>query len=326
VIRAAATLPPAHPPRTLADARRRRWSGAAFAFLGLFGAFGCRPKAPAADFASPHATILTIAGETRRFASQDLYRQPFPVDLSGINAFAAALARLENFERLHPGEQRDVVALLRGEALLCLRDYPAAAAAFARAASATPEPALRDRALARRSLAEELAAKSLYPSTEEERSVRGALEALDRRRAELRRYAATLKERPARPLAEIEAEQADVDWARAATQARSLRPDGADAALEAWAEVLRLHPESARRWRHRMALGLLLEELATEYLEANPSETLRFERAEFERLANAARTLYLDVSGADGFPEKLAARARLEAMNVLVEETLRHLP
>jgi len=111
--------------------------------LGILAALcvlsaGCRPKPPAAEFASPHATLLTIAGETRRFASQDLYAQPFPIDLSGVNAFSAALARLENFERLHPGQQRDVVELLRGEALLCLRDYLAAAAAFGRAAAATP--------------------------------------------------------------------------------------------------------------------------------------------------------------------------------------------
>src|SRR5690606_3053942 len=108
------------------NAAARRAFASALAAALAFWALGCRPKAPAVDFASPHATLLTIAGETRRFANQDLYRQPFPVDLSGINAFSAALARLENFERLHPGKQRDVVSILRGEALLCLRDYPAA--------------------------------------------------------------------------------------------------------------------------------------------------------------------------------------------------------
>jgi tetratricopeptide (TPR) repeat protein len=285
-------------------------------------ATGCRPKPPAADFGSPRAALLTVAGELRRFEARDFYRQPFPVDLSGVNAFSAALVRLENFESLHPGVQTDVVEFLRGEALLCLRDYRAANDAFERAARLESE--LRPRAQERRALALSLEEKASFPPSQE--SVNESLELLDNRRAELRAFAQAVQGRPAKTLALLEAEQADVDWARAITQTRSLRAAGIEEAVDAWREVIGSHPESYLRMRHRLALAGLFEDLAEEYLEANSPSTLRFVREDFLRLADAARSVYWEIAGADGFPEKLVARARLEAMNQLVEEALRHRP
>ena len=91
-------------------------------------------------------------------------------------------------------------------------------------------------------------------------------------------------------------------------------------------EVIGLHPKSHLRMRHRLSLAEQYDQLVTEYLEVNPPGTLRFQRSDFEGLANMARRLYLEIALADGFPEKLVARARLEAVNLSVEETLRYVP
>src|SRR5690606_24267514 len=159
----------------------------------------------------------------------DFYERPFPVDLSGVNAFAAALVRLENFQVLHPRAQRDVVAFLMGEARLCLRDYAAAAAEFDRAARLSPA----DSPL--RIAARELGELAAYPVSEA--PIDAAVRLLDERRRALARFAAALADendadkRPATALARVEAEQADVDWARAIEQTRALRPGGAREAL-----------------------------------------------------------------------------------------------
>jgi hypothetical protein len=270
----------------------------------------------------PAEALTLVAADLRRFEEYDFYRLPIPADLSGVHAFAAALIRLENHERMHPGRLPDVVAFLKGEALLCLREYGAAARAFEEAMRAQTELAATSQR--RREFALLMLELTRLPPGD--LPVAEAIDALDRRREAILRRAEATTSRPEATLLRIETEGADVDWARAVSQARPLRADGIEAMVAAWRDVIRRHPRSNRRYAHRLALADEFSRLLDEYLEANPATTLRFDRAQFETLANEARRLYLEVAQADGFSEKLVGRARLEALSALVEETVRHVP
>ena len=73
-------------------------------------------------------------------------------------------------------------------------------------------------------------------------------------------------------------------------------------------------------WENEAARDALLEradavarELAVDYVETHPPETLRFDPPHFEELVEAAARLYEAITNQDGAPEKLEAARRLEA-------------
>jgi hypothetical protein len=62
-----------------------------------------------------------------------------------------------------------------------------------------------------------------------------------------------------------------------------------------------------------LQLANLYADIAGEYVEAYPPETLQFDVARFRDLTAAASQLYQTVAVQDGTPEKLEASRRLEA-------------
>ena len=110
-----------------------------------------------------------------------------------------------------------------------------------------------------------------------------------------------------------EIERADMGRARFLRDTRRLYVDGDVRALAALQQLVTSHRESKNANRHLLALADLYAELAVDYVESHPPETLRFDPPRFEELVEAAARLYEAITNQDGAPEKLEAARRLEA-------------
>jgi hypothetical protein len=117
-------------------------------------------------------------------------------------------------------------------------------------------------------------------------------------------YAAVVRE---------EQERVDAARARFLVDTRRVVPDGDVRALAALQQLVSRHRESKNANDHLLALADLYAELAEEYVEAHPPESLDFDPPRFEELVEAAARLYEAVANQDGAPEKLEAGRRLEA-------------
>jgi hypothetical protein len=73
------------------------------------------------------------------------------------------------------------------------------------------------------------------------------------------------------------------------------------------------HPTSKNFNRHLLKLADLYAELAVEYSDGYPPESLLFDPVRFQELVEGASRLYEMVASRDGTPEKLEASRRLEA-------------
>lgn len=118
-------------------------------------------------------------------------------------------------------------------------------------------------------------------------------------------------------LAREEIERVDVVRARYFIEIRHVVPDGTLVALQELQRVATRHGASKQRLRHLLRLGNFYAELAREYLDAVPPESLRFDPAKFRELADAAIQLYELVGSHDGRAEKLEAARNLEAFLAL---------
>lgn len=118
-------------------------------------------------------------------------------------------------------------------------------------------------------------------------------------------------------IAQEEIERADFVRARYFVEIRHVVPDGTLVALQELQRVATRHGASKNRLRHLMRLGDFYADLAREYLDAIPPESLTFDPARFRELADAAIQLYELVGSHDGRPEKLEASRNLEAFLAL---------
>jgi hypothetical protein len=110
-----------------------------------------------------------------------------------------------------------------------------------------------------------------------------------------------------------EIERADMGRADFLRDTRRLYVDGDVRALAALQQLVASHRESKNANRHLLALADLYADLAVDYVESHPPETLRFDPPRFEELVEAAARLYEAIANQDGAPEKLEAARRLEA-------------
>jgi hypothetical protein len=265
----------------------------------------------------PHETLLLVVAEFRRYAETDLYRYETPKDISGQNVFRGLAAKLAYFEQNNPGVQSDVVAFTRGEALLRLADYRGALDAFNRVAAQADSP-LAAKARERIEVFVPVREALLPPK---EASNMGAyfrdLEARRERLAELEKqrhgsYDAILIRR--------ELERADVEYALALFRNRFVLPDGSKRALDFARSLLDRHANSARVNAHRLQLGQFYAELARDLASLQPPDRAGFQSDLFHQLATAAQKEFLTVSKADGYEEKLEAKAQLDALNAFLRK------
>jgi hypothetical protein len=201
-----------------------------------------------------------------------------------------------------------VIAFAKGRSLERLRAFDLAAAAYRRAA-------LRDGELEAAALRSAGWCDAIAEALVEidELALEDALLVLDTQRVALEglfpevsgtHYAFILQE---------ELERSELLRARLLTSARRLSPDGDVLALGALQQLVTHHRESKNTNSHLLILADLYADMARDYVDENPPESLTFDPPLFEELVEAAARIYEAISNQDGSTEKLEAARRLEA-------------
>lgn len=286
--------------------------------LTLLPLLGCASTPEADPRYRPTQSVLEVVAVLRRHIPDDTYRFPPAADFTGRNIYRASLLRLENLETAHADALRagtldDVIAFAKGRSLERIRGFELAAVNYRRAAER--DGPLRLEALRSAAICDSVHEASLIaPSTEDgpvKREV--ALASFDRRRALLEAVEAEVVGSHYTAVIREELERADMARAMYLADVRRLYPDGDVRALGAMQNVVVAHRESKNTNAQLLGLADLYAELAVEYVQTNPPESLSFDPPRFEELVEAAARMYEAVSNQDGTAEKLEAGRRLEA-------------
>jgi hypothetical protein len=296
----------------------------ALVVLAAGGWLGCRSSPEPDPRYRPAENVLEVIAVLRRHVPDDTYRFEPALDFTGRNVYRSSLLRLESMESLHgktlrAANMQGVMCFARGRALERLRAYDLAASEYRLAADTDAELAVEaarsadvndaidtysDMAVGLDELASQdglsIDADTML-SRFDERT--GRLETLERTTAGTH-HAYVVRE---------EIERTDVARARYFTAMRQILPDGDVRAAAELQRVVRRHGNSKDANRHILAVAELYEELAVEYVEANPPESLQFDPVRFQELVDATSRLYEVVASQDGRPEKLEAARKLEA-------------
>jgi hypothetical protein len=277
---------------------------------------------------APTENVLEVVAVLRRHVPDDTYRFEPARDFTGRNVYRSSLLRLENLESRHEhalraGHLDGVIVFAKGRALERLRAYDLAADAYRIAAERDEE--LRAEALASADVCEAIAALRGEELSEEELAALAAAEGrlpgetqaavrrFDEQTGALESLAASVEGTHYRFVVQEELERVDVARAQYFVALRKLLPDGDVRAAAERQRVATRHGDSKLVNRHLLALAELYADLAQEYVEANPPESLRFDPARFQELIDTAARVYEMVAMRDGTPEKLEASRRLEA-------------
>jgi len=277
---------------------------------------------------APTENVLEVVAVLRRHVPDDTYRFEPARDFTGRNVYRSSLLRLENLESrqqdsLRAGHLDGVIAFAKGRALERLRAYNVASEAYAIAADRDPE--LRVEALRSADVCNALqAATGSGPETAAlaadavaqgrlQPEIAAAVGRFDERVAALETIGASEKDSQYAFVVKEEVERTDVARADYFAALRQLLPDGDVRAAAERQRVVMRHSDSKNSSRHLLALAELYSDLAEEYVDANPPETLRFDPARFQELIDTAARVYEMVAARDGTPEKLEASRKLEA-------------
>jgi tetratricopeptide (TPR) repeat protein len=274
----------------------------------------------------PAENLLEVIAVLRRHVPDDTYRFAPARDFTDRNVYRSSLLRLESLERVHAealraGHMDGVIAFSKGRALERLRSFDLAAEAYRVAAESNQ--ALKVEALRSADLCDSLhRAAGLGPGLDDPAEADADLREPDPEAvmAEFEERVALLED--ARAAAEgthyvavvrEEIERADLARAHYFVGLRKLLTEGDVRAVAELQRVVLRHSDSKNANRHVIALANLYAELAVEYVDAYPPESLLFDTVRFQELSQAASQLYEMVANRDGTPERLEASRRLEA-------------
>jgi hypothetical protein len=286
-----------------------RWGPSVAVLTAACALSGCRSAPTPTEWRS-HESLITILAELELHRGEDFYRFGYPRDITGQNVFRATLVRVANWERQWPGRWPDIVAFTKAVAFEALGEFETAHALFAESASLETElaPAAREHMV----VVERLAALSAGEPEGETLSL--FLLDLDRHVDRWRHEAEQRRGSPWESIAAVAWEQADMQRAEILRQARFTLSDGDRRHREACEALIEVHSESHRVHRHWLRLGDLHRDLAERLVIHSPPSQTPFDLDTFEQLVAAARSVYLKVERADGFRERLEARAKLAAL------------
>jgi hypothetical protein len=288
---------------------------------------GCRSSPDSDPRYRPSENLLEVIAVLHRHVPDDTYHFPPERDFTGRNVYRASMLRLENLRKVHAealrsGYMEDAIAFARGRSLERLRAFDLAATSYAIAAGI--EGPLQQEARRSQAICEVLAealeiGPEQTPMPEEGEPVpmpaqrESVLALYDRRVALLEALLDDVGQTHYSYVIREEIEHADMARARFLSDTRRLYVDGDVRALAALQQLVVTHRESKNANRHLLALADLYAEMAVDYVESHPPETLRFDPPQFEELVEAAARLYEAIANQDGAPEKLEAARRLEA-------------
>lgn len=291
-----------------------------------WAAFACASTPEPDPRYRPAENVLEVVAVLRTHVPDDTYRFEPARDFTGRNVYRSSLLRLESMERVHAealqaGHLDGVIAFAKGRSLERLRAFDLAAGEYRLAADRDAELAAEalESAGVCDALAEaagigiDLGQVSDATARVDDAELARVLSAFDDRTGRLEsleqavgttHYAAVVRE---------EIERTDLARAQYFAALRKALPDGDVRASAELQRVVTRHRDSKNTSRHILALARLYEDLAFEYVEANPPQGLLFDPARFQELVDAASRLYETVAEQDGRPEKIEASRRLEA-------------
>jgi len=261
----------------------------------------------------PAENLLTIVAEFQRYRDADLYRFPYPRDVSGQNVFKATLVRLSNYQTLYPKKYGELIAYTRAQAYARLGDYETAIGFCKKAAAYKGDLAARAGRDLR--ILEDFRQASALPRKAQ--GLGAFRTALEQRVQRCRRLVERYPSPPWHALAQIEYEQAEVDLAEFIWVNRQVIPDGPRQAFDLLEAIRKRHRESKNYYRHTMRLGDWAYETAAQYAVLFPPERAAFAWDEFERWAAKAKSYYLEVAQSFGAQERTEASAKLAALEAL---------
>jgi hypothetical protein len=274
----------------------------------------------------PVENVLEVVAVLRAHVPDDTYRFEPARDFTGRNVYRSSLLRLESLERVHAnalqaGHLDGVIAFAKGRSLERLRAFELAAGEYLRAAGLDAElaPDALESAGICDALAEavaigiDLGRVSDATARVDEAELASVISAFDERTGRLESLAQDLAPSHYGPVVQEEIERTDVARAHYFVALRKALPNGDVRASGELQRVVTRHRNSKNTSRHILALGRLYEDLAVEYVEANPPQGLFFDPARFQELVDSASRLYETVAEQDGRPEKIEASRRLEA-------------
>jgi hypothetical protein len=277
---------------------------------------------------APTENVLEVVAVLRRHVPDDTYRFEPARDFTGRNVYRSSLLRLESLESrqrdaLRAGHLDGVIAFAKGRAFERLRAFDLAAEAFRLAAERDEE--LRAEALhsadvcdalqVSRDAGSELAGRAARAAVEGrfEAEIENAVGRFDEQAGALELLSESVKGTHYAFVVQEEIERNDVARAEYFAALRRVIPDGDVRAAAERQRVALRHHDSRNSSRHLLALAGLYAELAEEYVDEHPPESLRFDPARFQELIDTAARVYEMVAMRDGTPEKIEASRRLEA-------------
>jgi len=280
----------------------------------------------------PSENLLEIVAVLRAHISDNTYRFEPARDFTGRNVYRSSLLRLENLERLHAdalrvGHMDGVISFAKARSLERLSAFDLAAQSYQLAADQSEE--LRAEALRSADVCNTLQRAAQMnlglESTGDEEADRiterllfeldspTVLEEFETRVAILNELALSVVGTHYEAIVAEEVERADLLRDNYFEGIRTTRIDGDVLVLSERQRVISRHAESKNFNRHLLSLADLYAELAADYAEAHPPESLSFDPVRFQELIEGASRLYEMVARRDGTPEKIEASRRLEA-------------
>jgi tetratricopeptide (TPR) repeat protein len=285
---------------------------------------GCRTTPEPDPRYKPTESVLEVVAVLRRHVPDDTYHFPPAQDFTGRNVYRSSLLRLESMERVHADALRaahldGVIAFAKGRSLERLEAYQLAAEEYRLAAQLDKELAVEAERSA--DLCEALhdtthIAMDLDDLSKQEgleTDADGMLELFERRTSRLEALERQAEGTHHVYVVEEEIERSDTARAEYFLALRQILPDGDVRAAGELERLVRRHGDSKNGNRHILALASLYEDLAVEYVDAHPPESLSFDPVRFQELIDATSRLYEVVANQDGRPEKLEASRKLEA-------------
>lgn len=290
--------------------RAVKWGICFFAVI-LFT--GCHAKRTAQKD-RPLETLNTIVSEVVLHRHTDTYRLPMPADAEGKNLFANAIARVNAWEKVHPGQFTDIISYTRGICYEKLGNLKESADEYSRVQSGDPEliENARKRLVVLNELQEAFRPPLIASDPEEAASLVGA--ARDRIASAIRKNKGTEWDSLVMLCAENRAVEEFLDLQTRRSQV------GEATYRQAIESLIERFSDSKRIMEHQLRLGIYYEETGREWIG----------RAEYGHDLNAwkyaqqtidkAIEIYVRIAQADGYPEKREAQARLDAVEELARK------
>lgn len=280
-----------------------------------------RGNAEAPSYAQPAENIVIILADIHRHINDDVYRFPYPLDVTGQNVFRAAAVRLDYYKDMYPGKMTDVVALAKAQVYEKLTSYQEAGENY-NAAEASKDENIRRLAGEGFERTKKFAAAVNQPLDKSglrtyERDLQKKIKDLDALAGEYRDTPE--RKNPYKSLALVERERAQLQLAEFYKMMRFMQPFSTNDAILQIKRNIDQNKDSKLLFTHHMMLADMYYDLANEYTLLQDPEGPGFSLKEFGGFASLARAEYHIIEQADGYPEKMEARAKLLALEAFVE-------